>query len=185
MNNIDWTSRPHKYARIEEERRFLLAQLPPDLDTEASFIHITDRYFAGTRMRLRRMASVSGETVALKLTQKYRLPDQEARHTTITNIYLDEAEYELFASLPASELSKRRYSYPYGGLQYAIDVFEGRLEGLILAEIEATGERAISAMAVPDFALMEVTGQAFFNGGELVRATGEEMRRRLSALLGG
>lgn len=183
MNEVDWTPRPHKYARIEEERRFLLSQLPPDLDAQASFIHITDRYFTGTRMRLRRMASASGETVALKLTQKYWLPDQEARYTTITNIYLDEAEYELFASLPASELSKRRYSYPYKGHQYAIDLFEGRLEGLILAEIEATAGMSISAMAFPGFALMEVTGEAFFNGGELVRTTGEKMQQRLSALV--
>ena len=36
----------HKYARIESERRFLLHDLPPNLDT-ADFSRITDRYWPG------------------------------------------------------------------------------------------------------------------------------------------
>ena len=50
-----------KYARLERERRFLLADEPPP--AEATRL-IEDRYLHGTRLRLR---SVAGETSVLKL----------------------------------------------------------------------------------------------------------------------
>jgi hypothetical protein len=45
--------RPGKYARVERERRFLLAK-PPAPSTVTATRVITDRYLVGTRLRLRR-----------------------------------------------------------------------------------------------------------------------------------
>jgi hypothetical protein len=39
------------YARIERERRFLLAQ-PPPASTTVRVVQITDRYLTGTRMSM-------------------------------------------------------------------------------------------------------------------------------------
>ena len=69
---------PLKYAKIEEERRFLLGAIPEDLSAEKSFHRIIDRYIPGTRLRLRRIESASGEALVYKLGQKYQASDQKA-----------------------------------------------------------------------------------------------------------
>lgn len=157
-----------KYARIEWERRFLLACLPPDLD-QAAYQLIEDIYITGTRLRLRRMSSPQGETLALKLGQKYLRDEQAAQQTVMTNFYLSEAEFTLLRLLPGTPLTKRRYPYRWQGHRYSIDQFCGRLEGLILAEIEATTEEALLALPVPAFAVREVTDDIAYTGGYLVQ----------------
>ena len=123
---------PSKYARVEIERRFLLAGVPQGADVGA-VDEIHDRYLDGTRLRLRRMARVGGAT-QLKLTQKLPEPDGGARQGALTTLYLSEAEHAAVARLPAAELRKSRLSIaPYG-----VDVFHGELEGLYLAEAEFT-----------------------------------------------
>jgi len=67
-----------KYARIEEERRFLLKSIPEELLEVEENICVIDRYITGTRLRLRRMQSPQGSTLALKPGQKYRPVDFEA-----------------------------------------------------------------------------------------------------------
>jgi hypothetical protein len=80
---------PSRYARVEIERRFLLAGVPEGADVLA-VTEIDDRYLDGTRVRLRRMAQVGGAT-QLKLTQKVPGPDAGARQGALTTIYLSDA----------------------------------------------------------------------------------------------
>jgi CYTH domain-containing protein len=161
---------PSKYARVEIERRFLLAGVPEGADVLA--IHeIHDRYLDGTRVRLRRMAHVGGDA-QLKLTQKLPEPDGGARQGALTTIYLSEAEHAAFARLPAAELRKSRLSIaPYG-----VDVFHGELEGLHLAEAEFTTMQDAAALVPAGFCRAEVTSDRRFTGGELARASGEQVR---------
>jgi CYTH domain-containing protein len=160
---------PSKYARVEIERRFLLDGVPEAAEVLA-VNEIGDRYLDGTRLRLRRMAGVDGPT-QLKLTQK--LPDPDgARQGALTTIYLSEAEHAAFARLPAATLSKSRLSIaPYG-----VDVFHGELEGLYLAEAEFATVEDAAALVPAAFCRAEVTADRRFTGGELVRASGEQVR---------
>ena len=159
-----------KYARVEIERRFLLAGVPDG--AEISAVHeIDDRYLDGTRLRLRRMARVGGAT-QLKLTQKLPEPDGGARQGALTTIYLSEAEHAALAGMPAAALSKSRLSIaPYG-----VDVFHGALAGLFLAEVEFASVEAAAALVPAAFCRAEVTADRRFTGGELVRASGEQVR---------
>ena len=116
----------------------------------------------------------SGETV-FKFGQKYRGPSQSPGETTLTNLYLNAEEYECLRQLDGREIIKRRYPYAYGGLAYGIDVFEGALEGLILAEIECETEQEFKRLETPSFAVKEVTGELFFTGGYLAALTREEL----------
>jgi hypothetical protein len=93
-----------KYARIERERRFLLAE-PPQPAAVTVRRHITDRYLPGTRLRLRRSEGLPGGVCELKLTQKVPSDRSGPVQGLITNTYLSPAEYELLASLPAATLS--------------------------------------------------------------------------------
>jgi len=59
-------------------------------------------------------------------------------------------------------IQKTRYIVPVGNLTWEVDVFEGALSGLIVAEVELPDEN--TPVALPEFAGKEVTGNpAFYN----------------------
>ena len=159
----------HKYARVERERRFLLEQFPKNADV-VGIRRLNDRYIDGTTLRLRKQSKDGGPTV-FKLTQKIPARADGAQRGFITSMYLSESEFSLLAQLPAKTLSKTRYSVP----PFGIDVFEGALEGLLLAEAEFDSASEAEAFPVPSFALREVSSDERFTGGELVRASRQEM----------
>jgi CYTH domain-containing protein len=115
----------------------------------------------------------SGETV-FKFGQKYSGPSQTPGESTLTNLYLNDEEYERLRQLGGREINKRRYQLEHGALVYAIDVFEGALEGLILSEIESETQPDFERLEKPSFASREVTGEQFFTGGYLAGLTKEE-----------
>src|SRR5688572_23022906 len=172
-----------KYACLEVECRYLLNNIPDDLLDSPKVWLITDRYFPDTRLRLRHMKSFSGEENIYKLTQKYRSETQNAYETTITTVYLTEAEYNHFEALEAKILKKKRYPYTVQNHSFSIDVFEGRHKGLILAEIELEKKTGLDELDLPSFVLKDVTDDTFFTGGNLVTMTDEEFRQGFSQRL--
>ena len=160
-----------KYARIERERRYLLVIPPSDLDLADQHTRIHDLYIPNTRLRLRRMEDQDGNLTACKFTQKFSPPEGTGLETIITNIYLNETEYQALSCLQGKWLIKRRYKYPFLSRNYAIDIFEGALEGLILCEIEFDEHTASQLIELPSFATREVTHDPFFTGGHLVHLT--------------
>lgn len=155
----------HKYSHVERERRFLVDPLTrPSLDGHRSIL-IEDLYISDTRCRLRRMTdSVSGRVV-LKLSKKYEAPDPLARPPVTT--YLSAEEYALFAALPGHWLRKRRHAVSSSSGAFGIDLFEGMLAGLELAEIEQPDAASLAAVSLPDWAASEVTHDPVFEGGAL------------------
>jgi CYTH domain-containing protein len=121
--------------------------------------------------------------VLYKLTQKLEQPDPRLRH--ITTLYLSAAEYHVFAQLPGARLAKRRHRAESGGLTWGVDVFEGALAGLVLAEREFESEAALRAAAPPDFAALELTDDAAFTGGALAHAEPGGVLACATALLAG
>jgi hypothetical protein len=160
---------PGKYARVERERRFLLAAAPEGLPGPAR--RITDRYLTGTRLRLR-STEREGAPAELKLTQKIPA-DRPAGGVQglITTAYLSPAEYEVFAVLPARVLRKSRYGLPPLG----VDVFEAPLHGLVLAEAEFGSDEEAAEFAVPAAAVAEVSHDARFSGGRLAAVDRPEL----------
>jgi CYTH domain-containing protein len=161
---------PSKYARIERERRFLLEQFPNTANVER-IRRIADRYIDDTSLRLREQSENSGPTV-FKLTQKIPVRASGAQQGLITTMYLTKDEFGVLAHLSAKSLSKTRYSVP----PFGIDVFEGTLEGLLLAEAEFDSPSAADALTLPSFILREVTADHRFTGGQLVRASRRDVQ---------
>ena len=155
--------REHKYARVEWERRFLLEHFPPDA-TVTQVRRIIDRYVEGTSLRLRRQFDAEGNTV-LKLSQKLRSEASGARQGLITTMYLKEDEFALLSTLPARILTKTRHSIP----PFGVDVFEGELQGLIMAEAEFNSAAEASELKLQPFIACEVSDDVRFAGGSLVR----------------
>lgn len=169
-----------KYSCIEFERRFLVRAVPTNIVAGSYRWRIVDRYIAGTRLRLRRMDSPGGAPIQRKLTQKFSESDEPTIRTIITNIYLDEAEYRVLEALGGNEILKYRYLVDFQNHQFGIDVFGGRHEGLILAEVEGESEMALRQLAFPTFAVREVTRDPFFTGGALATVSEDDLRRKLA-----
>lgn len=62
-------------------------------------------------------------------------------------------------------VSKRRFIVPFGNHRWEVDEFEGRHDGLVLAEIELACED--EAFEVPEFVGEEVTGQPQYYNSSL------------------
>ncbi len=165
-------SRENKGARNEWERRFLLARFPDDANI-TRVRHIVDRYIDGTCLRLRRQNEK--ELDEFKLTQKIPETKAGARQGLITTMYLTEQEFCVLEKLPARLLTKKRYSVP----PFGIDIFEGELRGLVLAEAEFSCAEEASRLALPSFIVHEVTDDVRFTGGELVRASRLDLEKWL------
>jgi CYTH domain-containing protein len=164
----------HTYARIERERRFLLPGFPhgqPVVRTR----RITDRYIEGTNLRLREQMDECNPPV-FKLTQKIPARDSAAQQGYITTMHLDRDTHERLSELSAKVLVKVRCSVPPLG----IDVFDGVLKGLVLAEAEFDSAAEAEAFTIPDFIVHEVSDDARFTGGLLVHASRRDLETWLS-----
>ncbi len=87
-----------KYAHVEQERRFLLPELPSTV-YDLPGRRILDRYLDGTRLRLR-LIEEAGKPPKRKLGQKVRLEGQPPLAVAHTTVHLDAHEYMLLARLP-------------------------------------------------------------------------------------
>jgi CYTH domain-containing protein len=172
LRGLDEELQNAKYAHIERERRFLVDSLRRPNLIGARFYLIEDRYIDTTRFRLRRMTDSLTGRVVMKLSKKYDVADVTAR--PLTTAYLSAAEYALFEGLPSHLLRKRRYPVetPHG---FGIDLFEGELAGLELAEIEFADAASGLAIAPPDWTIREVTHDPRYQGGNLVQLTAAEV----------
>lgn len=159
----------NKYARIEWERRFLLDSFPRQAIV-TRVRRIEDRYIEGTTLRLRQQSD-DGQMV-FKLTQKLVDKAAGARQGLITSMYLTAAEFGVLANLPARVLTKSRHSVP----PFGIDVFDGVLSGLVLAEAEFHSPLEGAMVALPSFLGPEVSDDPRFTGGRLVAVSREELK---------
>lgn len=167
-----------KYAKPEYERRFLAA---PNLPLRNNWKQIKDLYLDGTRMRLRSVYSQSGECIQRKLTQK---KDTDSGKV-ITNIYLNECEFKQLSTLGGKPLHKKRYRIPELGESWCIDVFDDKLEGLVLIEYEVYSEEDLNLEILPDIVGTEVTDDNFFTGGNLIDVNNSELKFKLSTTIRG
>ncbi|WP_293681396.1 hypothetical protein [uncultured Phenylobacterium sp.] len=152
-----------KYAHWVAERRFVVdTRQMPDLKAADARL-IEDLYIDGGRLRLRRITMPDGAPTEFKLAKKYA-PDNPLIGP-MTNLYLNADEYEVFNVLPGARLSKRRHKVG----AFVVDVFEGGLKGLVLAECEASNRMAAMAFDVPTWCVREVTNDVEYTGSRLAQ----------------
>ncbi|HEY5411581.1 MAG TPA: hypothetical protein VIJ94_12745 [Caulobacteraceae bacterium] len=153
-----------KYAWVERERRWLCHDVPVEriIRREA----LNDLYVAGTQLRLREALPMEGGPPMRRLGRK---ADVTPSVRLLTSIYLSPDEFHLLSSLPGNRLRKtRHYLGKVAGADVSVDVFEGPLSGLIMAEAEFDDAEAMRKYPMPDFAFREVTDDIHYTGGVLV-----------------
>lgn len=147
-----------KYAVVERERRFLVADVPEGV---VEVRQIVDHYLNGTRLRLREVIDSDG-TVIRKLGHKVRLTPGPGE-IACTSVYLDDSEWELLRALPSRTLSKKRHIIERDGVRLAVDELA---DGTFLAEID---DRNAARGTIPHWlqVLTEVTTDEQWTGVKL------------------
>jgi CYTH domain-containing protein len=135
---------------MEVERKFLVTE-PPDLGG-ADSDQIEQGYLvigSDGEVRLRR----KGEKLLLTAKRGSGISRDEAE------VELDPEAFErLWPLTDGRRPHKRRYVVPQGDLEIEVDVYEGDLEGLVVAEIEFDSEDEARAFEPPEWIGEEATG---------------------------
>jgi len=155
-----------KTYRDEFQRLFLLEHLPEPMTRADAHLQIFDNYLEDTRLRLRSVRLPETKQWTWILQQRFAV-DDSLIHWKIAEIHLDETEYHLFEQFEGREIRKNRYFYESDGRQIEIDVFLGELWGLNLARLASGAPADLRGFEFP-FAVLEVTGNPFFGGENLV-----------------
>ena len=97
--------------------------------------------------------TIKGKTVGISRSEfEYEIP-------------LDDAE-KMIASFAEKTLSKLRYEIKVGKHNWEIDVFQGKIEGLIIAEIELSSED--EAFQLPDWVIEDVSDNPEYYNSRLI-----------------
>lgn len=153
---------PMRMARLatEIERKFLVRSDAWRDDVEAA-IAIRQFYLAVTTDRSVRVRIADGARA--KLTLKFG-SNLRARDEFEYPIDLAEA-LEMQGHAVGNVVEKTRYHVRHKGYLYEVDVFDGRLSGLIVAELE-TPDR-VTAAQLPLWVGREVTGDQRYSNATL------------------
>ena len=168
-----------KYAHIEREKRFLLREMPAELNRADPHAQITDNYITGTRLRIRKVRDPKTNKWIVKFTQKFAPDGEDLSRTIITNTYLNAIEADTLAVFASNEIRKNRYPFEFEGRHFSIDMFLGDLLGLVLAETSFETDEEMLGFPLPPFAVADVTNNAAFTGGRLCEMTFDDIRKEV------
>lgn len=127
-----------------------------------SAAHIEQGYLARGRQSTVRVRVKDGKAATLTIKSRER---GASRSEFEYRIAVKDAR-ELLALCGSSRLEKHRYTVPQGKLTWEIDVFSGRHDGLIIAEIELPHED--EPLALPSWIGEEVTADPRYRNSALV-----------------
>ena len=150
---------------VEIERKFLVSNLAQCLSQAQGSSHMTQGYLSldpARTVRVRHTPSQSFLTIKGPPNAKgdtrsefeYTIPQEEAQ--------------QLLKFCADKIIKKIRHRVPYGNHIFEVDVFEGALSGLVLAEVElgSSGE----SVDLPSWIGKEVTGDKRFYNSQLAQS---------------
>lgn len=143
----------------EIERKFLVGEVPEDLDIDSSE-EIAQGYLAtgDHQVRLRRQ----GDRPLLTAKRGHGLVRDEVE------VPLEEESFErLWPLTEGRRLKKERLTATVGGQTVAVDVYRGPLAGLIVVEVEFEDLDAARAFSPPQWFVRELTDDASYSNQRL------------------
>ncbi|MEA2004485.1 MAG: hypothetical protein U9O53_06050 [archaeon] len=149
---------------IELEKTYLVKYLPPGLSGCRSK-EIIDNYIPESSVDpVIRLRNVGGK---YEITKKEPVDENDPAHQIEQTIVLTETEFNEFSKLGGKMLHKIRYLYPCNGRTAEVDVFQGALSGLVVADFEFDDRAELDSFEMPDFCLDDVTDEVFIAGFRL------------------
>lgn len=151
------------HSPLEIERKFLVAAVPQGLELGQ-----------GTAIRQGYLAIAEDSEVRLRDSGgRYFLAVKIGRGLVRREhqVELEEAQFEvLWPATEGRRLCKLRHRLEVAGSEAVVDVFEGDLGGLIVAEVEFESEAAAARFVAPDWFSAEVTDDPRYANRELAVA---------------
>ena len=143
---------------MEIERKFLLKELPKEWNTYPCR-HLEQGYLCTNPVvRIRK------DNDSFELTYKGKGAMVREEH----NLPLTESAYEhLKAKIDGRLIVKKRYLIPYKEYTIELDVFEGDLAPLVLAEVEFSSEEDANSFIAPDWFSEDVTFSKLYHNSYL------------------
>ena len=145
---------------MEIERKFTLKRLPKNLSQYECKVIEQGYLCKSPTVRIRK----SNNDYILTYKSKYGI-DTSGTDVLMSNeveVPLDQAGYEhLKTKIDDKIVEKRRYIIPLeNGLKVELDIFEGYLKGLILAEVEFPTKEEAEAFVMPDWFDQDVSADS-------------------------
>jgi adenylate cyclase len=155
--------RPHHVSSREIERKFLIKGLPPQILRSRHF-QLAQGYLAnetgGRHVRLRKKRGVMSLT--FKVGRGVAREEREIR--------LSPKQFAiLWPATRGRRLRKTRYEVPWKNLKIEIDIYHGRNDGLMVAEVEFPNQASRRKFKPPRWFGREITGEKRYSNVRLAR----------------
>ncbi len=170
--------------RIIYQRKYLVEGLPEPINPRDTHWQIFDNYIENTRIRLRKIRVPETKQWTRVLEQRYAAEVGKLSKLKISQMFLNETEYKTLEHFKGREIRKNRYFCTFNDTQVGIDIFLGKLWGLNIALAEFESEKDFQSFTKPDFAVIEVTNDKFFEGENLVGKTFADVQAEYSKIKG-
>lgn len=167
--NIEYNKKVNEIIadNFEVERKWLIDKnkIPFEL-SNAEILKIEQTYISfSPEIRVRKINNGEQYSFAVKTNMT---SDGLIRNEMEENI--TEEEYNsLIKKKEGKTIYKTRYQFLYKNNIYAIDIFEGELEGLAYLEIEFVNKEEADKFVTPDWVIKDVTNDIRYKNGFLAR----------------
>lgn len=143
---------------MEIERKFLIKELPNNLSEYP--VHELEQGYLCTSpvVRVRKdndRYELTYKSKGLMIREEYNLP------------LTAESYQHLKEKIDGRLITKKRYKIPYGAYTIELDIFEGDLAPLMLAEVEFPTEKEATAFLPPDWFGEDVTMSTLYHNSAL------------------
>jgi len=151
---------------IELERTFLLKYKPEGLG-KCPHCKIIDIYFPKDEfhpvLRLR-----NRDNKKFEMTKKFPMNGKDSSEQEEHTIILSGKEFDSLAKAGGKKVVKTRYYYKMSdGRTAEVDIFEDKLKGLALVDVEFDDKKKKDEFIMPDFCLADVGQDKWLAGGIL------------------
>ena len=149
----------------EFELTYLIKNFPSAFNDAHETKEILDIYIPASAehafLRIRKRGDV------FEITKKVLANGTDSSHQIENTIPLTQEEFDDLAQTEGKRVRKIRHYYEENGIMYEIDVFQDKLEGLVLVDVEFNSNAAKDKFIKPDWFLADVTQDKLVAGGVL------------------
>ncbi|HSW66509.1 MAG TPA: hypothetical protein VLI54_05215 [Bacillota bacterium] len=152
-------------STVEYERTFLAREIPVEVKSSMPErvvdFYVPDAPDIHPTVRLRKRGSTH------EITKKSLVSGTDSSQLLEETIGLTQKEFESLTSGHNRMVEKDRYKVIISGRPAEVDIFSGKLEGLVIIDFEFLNNSDKAAFTPPPCCLAEVTQEITFAGGNL------------------
>lgn len=163
---------------MEIERKFLLNNLPANLDTYTK-LDLEQAYISTEPVIRIRKKATSAETRYILTVKSTGLMTRQEFELDI-----DKSSYEnLLKKSEGNIISKSRYIIPLdNSLKLELDIFHDKFEGLVMGEIEFPDEESAKKYTSPEYLSEEVTFDTRFHNSTMSNMSDSDISDLISSI---